>query len=487
MSVAQNALMPSLSEAAVREGRTLGRTVPRTGSELPWPVRRVMVADALAAVLASVPAVALGGLARAGLTIALVIPVAWCVALSAHRAYERRALEAFNPGYRQVLQAGVTLVALTGTALIVTGSASADVVLGAAAASAVATLGLRGLVHRRVVALRRAGIGVRRAVLVGGSDQSAAFLSRLSTAGESGVEIVSVCITDEVAPDELPVQVRLLAGFTDVDEAVDRTDADALVLLPSASSSPQELRRLIWRFEDRLSIGLVPGLLDVASRRVSVGQVHDFSLLTVDSARGARGRLACKHAADRALAALGLVLLSPFFAVIAVLIRVTSEGPAIYRQRRVGGGGHEFTMLKFRTMSVDADARLDEVSTHNEHDGLMFKIAEDPRLTRLGVYLRRYSLDELPQLWNVLRGHMSLVGPRPSLPEEVARYVGHVRRRLLVRPGLTGLWQISGRSDLTWEETVRLDLSYVDNWSIGLDLSILWRTAGAVVYQRGAY
>ena len=170
---------------------------------------------------------------------------------------------------------------------------------------------------------------------------------------------------------------------------------------------------------------------------------------------------------------------------IALAVRLTSPGPVLYRQERVGLNGRSFTMLKFRSMVVDADRRLDALRDDNISDGLLFKMRDDPRVTPVGRWLRRLSLDELPQLFNVLGGSMSLVGPRPPLPGEVARYDTSVSRRLLVKPGLTGLWQISGRSDLPWEEAVRLDLRYVENWSLALDLLILWKTGRAVLSPPG--
>lgn len=183
----------------------------------------------------------------------------------------------------------------------------------------------------------------------------------------------------------------------------------------------------------------------------------------------------------------GIAVLSPLLLLIAVLIKMSGEGPVLFRQTRVGRGGREFTVLKFRTMVADAEARRMELLAANDNDGVLFKIRHDPRVTRVGRRLRRYSLDELPQLFNVLRGEMSLVGPRPPLPSEVAQYGGDVYRRLVVKPGLTGLWQVSGRSDLSWEESVRLDLRYVDNWSLALDLQIMWKTWSAVFRGSGAY
>jgi lipopolysaccharide/colanic/teichoic acid biosynthesis glycosyltransferase len=194
-----------------------------------------------------------------------------------------------------------------------------------------------------------------------------------------------------------------------------------------------------------------------------------------------------KECWERPAALIALLALAPLLVALVVAIRLDSRGPAVFRQTRVGRGDRHFTMYKFRTMAIDADARRDQLAGQNQADGPLFKIHEDPRITRLGRSLRRYSVDELPQLLNVVLGHMSLVGPRPPLPDEVSAYEPHVRRRLSVKPGLTGLWQVSGRSNLSWEEGVRLDLAYVDNWTLAQDLQILRRTAAAVIRHLGAY
>jgi exopolysaccharide biosynthesis polyprenyl glycosylphosphotransferase len=183
-----------------------------------------------------------------------------------------------------------------------------------------------------------------------------------------------------------------------------------------------------------------------------------------------------------------LVLLSPVLLVTALTIKLSDGGPVLFKQRRVGRGGEPFEVLKFRSMVTDAERIRDQhLEAQNESEGVLFKIREDPRITRFGRFIRRFSIDELPQLINVLRGEMSLIGPRPALEREVQQYQVHVRRRLDVRPGMTGLWQVSGRSDLDWDDTVRLDLYYVDNWSMIQDLVILLRTFKAVVSSNGAY
>jgi lipopolysaccharide/colanic/teichoic acid biosynthesis glycosyltransferase len=194
-----------------------------------------------------------------------------------------------------------------------------------------------------------------------------------------------------------------------------------------------------------------------------------------------------KQVVDRVLAALAILVFAPVFLAISIAILVTDGRPIFYRQTRVGKDGKHFNIWKFRTMRKDADQVREEILHLNEHDGLLFKIRKDPRITPLGRWLRRFSLDELPQIVHVVSGHMSVVGPRPPLPTEVEQYDDHTSRRLLVKPGLTGLWQVSGRADLGWDESVRLDLYYVENWTPALDAVILWKTIAAVIQGRGAY
>jgi exopolysaccharide biosynthesis polyprenyl glycosylphosphotransferase len=200
-----------------------------------------------------------------------------------------------------------------------------------------------------------------------------------------------------------------------------------------------------------------------------------------------RAQVATKRAIDLLLTSCALVLAVPLLLVAALAIKLDDGGPILFRQRRVGRNGETFTIFKLRTMVLDAEQRLEALKDKNERKGPLFKLASDPRVTRAGRVLRACSVDELPQLFNVLAGSMSLVGPRPPLPGEVETYGMDAQRRLLVRPGVTGLWQVSGRSDLSWEESVRLDLRYVENWSLAVDAAILWKTLGAVLRGRGAY
>ncbi|MCH0538410.1 sugar transferase [Streptomyces sp. MUM 203J] len=264
--------------------------------------------------------------------------------------------------------------------------------------------------------------------------------------------------------------------------------ADVVLLAPGARLTGDRLRELTWALHDAgFEVALAPGLVETSVKRLAASSVAGLTVLRVDKPRTGGVHGALKGAMDRLGAGFGLLLLSPFFLLMALLIRLDSRGPALYKQQRIGLDQDPFTMWKFRTMVVNADQLKAQLAAQNENDGQMFKMRRDPRVTRVGRFLRRTSLDELPQLFNVVRGDMSLVGPRPPLPEEVAGYDATELRRLRVKPGMTGLWQVSGRSDLTWDETVQLDLHYVDNWSFSSDLDVMGRTFRAVVDGRGAY
>jgi exopolysaccharide biosynthesis polyprenyl glycosylphosphotransferase len=268
---------------------------------------------------------------------------------------------------------------------------------------------------------------------------------------------------------------------------VQEIGADTIAVCGPASLESYELRKLAWQLEGTgLDLVVVPQVTDVTGPRIHVRPVDGLPLLTVEEPTLSGLSLVAKAALDRLTALLGLLVLSPVLLGIALAIKLTDKGPVMFRQTRIGYQGKAFKVWKFRTMYTDAEQRLAELRDRNESDGLLFKMRDDPRVTPIGRHLRALSLDELPQLINVLLGQMSLVGPRP-LPTEDDDYQGDVRRRLLVRPGITGLWQISGRSELTWDDAVRLDLHYVDNWSLAYDLGILWRTVSVVLTRRGAY
>jgi len=288
-------------------------------------------------------------------------------------------------------------------------------------------------------------------------------------------------------PDDLPVPVA--GGMDEIVAAAGAYGCDVVIALGCPEFGRGALRRLSWQLHAAgVEVALAPILTDVAAGRLALADAGGLPLLHLRAPVLTGPARVLTDLWQRAAALLILTMISPLMFVLAVLVRATSRGPALFRQQRVGLDGAEFTCLKFRTMVVDAEARQAEVAHLNEmSDGPLFKISKDPRLTRIGGVLRRYSLDELPQLLNVVGGTMALVGPRPPLPAEAERYTDEMRRRLAVKPGLTGLWQVSGRSSLSWAESVRLDLSYVENWSPGLDAMILLRTTSAVVRGEGAF
>ncbi len=324
-------------------------------------------------------------------------------------------------------------------------------------------------------------------VIATGTERAVAELVReIRREPGSGYTVVGVCVdrAGSRSVEGLPV----LGGSRDVVDVLRRERADTVAVGAWSSYSQVDLRRLGWQLEGTGADLLVaPSLTDVAGPRISFRPVSGLSLIHVEQPQFRGVRRVMKGLFDRSVA-LGLLVVAavPMLA-IAAIVRATSTGLALFRQTRVGLDGRHFTMLKFRSMRVTAEEELQGLLDRNEKDGVLFKMRDDPRVTPIGTWLRRFSLDELPQLVNVLRGDMSLVGPRPPLPREVEQYGDDVRRRLLVKPGITGLWQVKGRSDLSWEESVRLDLYYVENWSPALDAQILWRTASAVLASRGAY
>jgi exopolysaccharide biosynthesis polyprenyl glycosylphosphotransferase len=284
----------------------------------------------------------------------------------------------------------------------------------------------------------------------------------------------------------MPVAVLGPAG--DAVELCALHGADTLLVATGAHTSSADLHRIGWQLEDTdIDLIVVPSLIDVAGPRIHMRPVSGLPFLHVEPPQVARAMKWGKAVFDRCGALLLLVLLSPVIVAVAVAVKLESGGPVLFRHRRIGVGGREFGVWKFRSMVADAESQHDELVAASESGALLFKVRADPRVTRVGAFIRRYSLDELPQLFNVLVGEMSLVGPRPQVAAEVAEYGDSHHRRLMVRPGLTGLWQVSGRSNLTWEESVRLDLSYVDNWSMTGDLVILFKTLRAVVRHDGAY
>ncbi|MBO3750776.1 sugar transferase [Streptosporangiaceae bacterium NEAU-GS5] len=441
--------------------------------------------DVLCALLAGAAAVVLrfGGLAdvRPYAELSAVLPALWVAVVGLNRAYEPRMIGEGSEEFRRIAWSGFTLTAAVAMAAYVTHTdiARGYVVLALPLMTALTLFGRYGL-RRRLHARRSRGECMRRVVVVGHPEAVEDLARLFGRERHHGMEVVAACL-----PEAAEIGVPVLGDFTDVPLVVAQTGADTVAVLACPELDGTALRRLAWRLErSKTDLVVAPALMEVAGPRTTIRPIAGLPLLHVEHPELAGARQLIKNLFDRVVAGAALILLAPLLAVIALAVRTTTPGPALFRQTRVGRDGAEFTILKFRTMGADAERR--RVHLVSEVDGL-FKIRADPRVTRLGAWLRRCSLDELPQLVNVVKGQMSLVGPRPPLPAEVAAYRDDVRRRLVVRPGMTGLWQVSGRSDLSWEESVRLDLRYVENWSLMLDLQILWKTWSAVARGAGAY
>ncbi|MFJ4981957.1 sugar transferase [Streptomyces coeruleorubidus] len=356
-------------------------------------------------------------------------------------------------------------------------------------AIALVTMTARYLLRLWLHKQRKEGRCLRPVLAAGSPDTLRDLITRTRKFPHLGWRVEAVCTTDGRGLDGDQLDgVPVVGQLADVAKHVRHDGYRVVAVTPDPHWSPDRLQRLAWNLEGSdTEMVVAPVLMEVAGPRLHVDAVLGIPLLRVSMPAFTGGRRVIKGVVDRVGAAVLLVLFTPLMVLVGLLVIVDSRGGVFYRQRRVGKDGREFTILKFRTMVAGAHRARAELADRNEGAGLLFKLRRDPRVTRVGAVLRRYSLDELPQLFNVLTGSMSLVGPRPPLPEESAAYDPDIRRRLLVKPGLTGLWQISGRSDLPWEEAVRLDLRYVEDWSLALDTVILWKTLRAVIHGQGAY
>ncbi|MEU4563789.1 sugar transferase [Actinoplanes sp. NPDC023936] len=429
---------------------------------------------------------------RGYLLITAVLPLAWIACLAMNRAYEPRHLFVGTDEYARVFRSGLALTA--GLAIV---SFMFDLRLARGYVIIAMPLAIAVDIFARYLArqmLHRSwarGERLHRVILVGHERAVADMARRLSRERYHGLGVIGACLPPGVTRSRFVEGMPPIYGtFDGVALAVSRADADTVVVLACPEIDGAALRRLAWQLErDETDLIVASTLVDVAGDRTTIRPVDGLPMLHVEHPRLKGSARVVKDAFDRIGAFLLLLFSSPVLIVLAMLVKFApgGRGPAIFRQERVGKDGKLFVLYKFRTMVVDAEARLLELQKDNETDGELFKIREDPRITSVGRWLRRYSLDELPQLVNVLKGDMSLVGPRPPLAREVAGYPADMRRRLVVKPGLTGLWQVSGRSDLSWEESIRLDLTYVENWSMAMDLAILARTVSAVVRSSGAY
>jgi exopolysaccharide biosynthesis polyprenyl glycosylphosphotransferase len=483
-------------QSAVSDSRASGRAATQASVAAPVPwlsryLRETAFVDALCALAAALMAFLLrfdGGGHGTYLILSLCLPVAWLSLLMLFGGYDARFVGVGSDEFRRVLNVGL---GLTASIAIISYASKTDLARGyvlvavpcATLFDLLARLALRKRLHRN----RRSGACMSRTVVVGHAQVAADLATELRRGSYHGLEVVAACVTGSPATGEI-AGVPVIGDLASVPEVVRRFGADTVAVLSCPEMSGVRLRELAWALEKTgTDLCVAPALLDVAGPRTRIRPVAGLPLLHMDHPEFTGGRRVIKSMFDKVVALTALAVIAPAFLVISLLVWLGDGGAPLFRQTRVGLGGRPFTVYKFRTMVPDAEKRKAQLTADNENDGLMFKIRKDPRITPVGRWLRRWSLDELPQLINVLIGSMSLVGPRPALPEEAAAYGDQVRRRLVVKPGITGMWQVNGRSDLTWEESVRLDLRYVENWSLTLDLQIVWKTLSAVLRGSGAY
>jgi len=418
----------------------------------------------------------------------LALPVLWLAALELAGAFDDRFVGVGTDEFRRVVNAGVCLTAVVAIFSYATKTEVArGYVVVALPCLTLFDLGCRYWLRRRLHKLREQGACMRKVVIVGHEEVISEMTAVLRRDTYHGMTIVAACAvgTDHPAViDGIPIA----GGLADVTDVVRRFQADTVAILACREMMGVRLRNLAWALEKAgTDICVAPALLDVAGPRTTIRPIAGLPLLHVDHPEFTGAKRLIKAVFDKAIAGTALLFLVPLLGLIALAIALGDRGPVLFRQTRVGKDGTPFMLFKFRTMVVDAELRRAELMAQNDSDGVLFKMRKDPRITRVGGFLRRYSLDELPQLFNVLLGDMSLVGPRPALPDETTKYGDYVKRRLAVKPGITGLWQVNGRSNLPWDEAVRLDVRYVENWSLFLDLQILWKTWSAVTHANGAY
>ena len=457
-------------------------------------VRRIVLGDIAGAALAGFAGylVRFGAgtpAAHASTWAAVALPLIWVGSMLVARSYEERFLWVGAEEFRRVFFAAMMLLATLGT---VSWAFKLDVARGfvilAVPLATLLSLAQRYAQRRLLHRARERGQHLQTTLLVGHRNAVAALDEQLDRESFHGYRVVGCCLpTDQFSPDAdafngLPV----LGGLEEVADVVSRYEVDTVAVLPCPELDGPALRRLGWDLEKtRAELLLAPAITEIVGTRVRIRPVCGLPLMHMERPELTGIRRLGKSLFDKVFASLGVLFLLPVLVGIALAVKLTSRGPVFFRQERVGRDGRLFPMQKFRSMVTGAHQMVDALAT--DGNGVLFKKKDDPRVTRVGKVLRRYSLDELPQLINVIRGDMSLVGPRPPLASEVERYGFDMHRRFLVKPGLTGLWQVSGRSDLSWDDSVRIDVRYVENWSLTFDFMILWKTVGAVLRGSGAY
>jgi exopolysaccharide biosynthesis polyprenyl glycosylphosphotransferase len=424
------------------------------------------------------------------LVLCLVAIPSWVIWLAAAHGYSRRGVAQGRNDYRRPIVAGFWLLAIVCILGFAThASLSRSVVVCFFPVLVAFEMVIRFGIRQVLTACRRRGVGLRSLLMVGDDREVVKFAEHLGRSPAHGFNVVAACVPRGVGTLQLRNGEISVAGTPDdLVSVAAKLHVAAVAVVGHGRFDQVTLQQAGWQFErSGIDLLVAPDVVDLAGPRITVAPVTGLPLLHIGEPRiGGRARL-LKDWVERLLAIPILLFACPVLAVAAVAIRMEGPGPIFYRQERVGYRGQLFTMLKFRSMVPDAEGRLEALRERNEHDGALFKIRDDPRITRVGRWLRHYSIDEMPQLLNVLRGDMVLVGPRPCLASEVTSFGQAAQRRFLARPGLTGLWQVSGRADISWEDAVRLDLYYVENWSPLMDISIIYRTLVTVARGRGAY
>ncbi|MFB8001187.1 sugar transferase [Nocardia sp. NPDC056000] len=487
---------------------TTHRITPRPSGKRHWQAeygRRLRITDTLVVCgsIALAQLIRFGGLnydspldwagdARIGYSvISVLLALTWVVFLAVGNAWSTTVIGTGPDEYRRIIAATMRLFGLIAIVSLLLRMDFARGYLGIALPVGLLGLILNRMLWRKYAARRRrAGQYLTSVLVVGRPDSAREIMRCFERDAAVGYSVTGVYIpyaADETveAVDNADLPILTEASVLDAAEAV---AADTVAIAAIEELGTHGINDLVWKLSP-LGIDLVvtPGVVDVADQRLSIRPVANLPLLHIEKPQYDRAKSFGKAVFDFVFATLALLAVSPVMIAIALMVKFTSPGPVFYRSERIGLNGEPFRMIKFRSMCEDADKELHNLQAENEGSGLLFKMREDPRVTPIGRVLRRLSLDELPQFINVIRGEMSVVGPRPPMRSEVERYDGKVRRRLLVKPGVTGLWQVSGRSDLSWEEAVRLDLSYVENWSMVQDLMIIKRTIFAVARSDGAY
>ena len=479
----KDAVDPTRSTAQAPQGTPLV-PAPQAGG---WreSARRHRASLVAADVLASLLAVALGAalLPLTGVSMAWALaPLAFAPAVALAGGLDRLAVDRGASCWTGTVKGAALALLVFAAVTSILGVVLPPLVLALYALAVLVASIARIVLARRLGSRRRNGQDLQRAVVIGASDASSDYVVRSLRHPEDGIEIVGqLRVPRRQGAGPLP----FLGSLGELSEVVAAHEIDLVIVVGALPAA--ELRRVSWALAGTGADLIVsPGLAEVGAHRLAVlPTTNAWNGSLVVAPRPTRDVL--KTVLDRTAGTAMLLVAAPIIAVFGLLVRFTSEGGTFYSQTRVGKNGVPFRMWKIRSMYKDADARRAALLADNDGDGIIFKQKNDPRITPVGRFIRRYSIDELPQLWNVVRGDMSLIGPRPALPEEVAQYDDLVTRRLLVTPGLTGLWQVSGRSNLSWERTVELDLRYVDNHTFAMDAKIMAATGSAVFGASGAY